>query len=69
MFGLRHVISGYLKKGEVTLIAAQNEIDPASLAVLFLDMFFNQFSIAIVLLHVTHTCLLFFIGVISALIS
>ena len=33
VFGLRHVICGFLKKGEIISIAAQNKIDPASLAV------------------------------------
>ena len=33
VFGLRHVICGFLKKGEIISIAAQNNIDPASLAV------------------------------------
>ena len=33
VFGLRHVICGFLKKGGIISITAQNKVDPASLAV------------------------------------
>ena len=32
VFGLKHAICGFLKKGEIISTAAQNKIDPASVA-------------------------------------
>ena len=45
------------------------KIMSTELSVIFLYMFLHPFFNANVLLHVTHTCLLFFMGVLAAVIS